>query len=180
MITFTEEILNGKFHFVCQLFSFSAELVRVNYGLRFTGKFSKVNVFFTIFDNTMSTLWIFFVFYMEVNNNTLLSPRHFTAIKILKWVIRSFVLFWQNENFRLCYHFTYLILLETFSEVVLYQNGCVFVYELSGCGLGSRRCHLNLKYCAYFEQGVPWHSVNIKGRFNVKRVRYMIMKIFKI
>ena len=37
-------------------------------------------------------------------------------------------------------------------------NGWVFVYELSGCGLESRCCHLNFRYGTCFEQGVPWHS----------------------
>ena len=34
----------------------------------------------------------------------------------------------------------------------------VFVYELSGCGFESPCCHLNFRYGAGFEQGVPWHS----------------------
>ena len=34
----------------------------------------------------------------------------------------------------------------------------VFAYELSGCGFESRCCHLNIRYGACFEQGVPWHS----------------------
>ena len=37
----------------------------------------------------------------------------------------------------------------------LYLNGWVFVYELSGCGFESRCCHLNFRYHACFEQGVP-------------------------
>ena len=39
-------------------------------------------------------------------------------------------------------------------------NGWVFVYELSGCGFESSRCHLNFRFYACFEQGVPWHSGN--------------------
>ena len=31
-------------------------------------------------------------------------------------------------------------------------------YDLSGYGFESRCCHLNFKYGACFEQGVPWHS----------------------
>ena len=38
----------------------------------------------------------------------------------------------------------------------------MFVYELSGCGFESRCSHINLKFCAYFEQGVPWHSGNYR------------------
>ena len=33
-----------------------------------------------------------------------------------------------------------------------------FVYELSGCRFESCYCHLNFRYGAYFEQGVPCHS----------------------
>ena len=29
------------------------------------------------------------------------------------------------------------------------------IYELSGCGFESRCCHLNFRYSACFEQGVP-------------------------
>ena len=40
----------------------------------------------------------------------------------------------------------------------VWLNGWVFVYELSGCGFESRCCHLNFRYGACFEQGVPRHS----------------------
>ena len=33
-----------------------------------------------------------------------------------------------------------------------------FVCELSSCGFESRCSHLNFRYHACFEQGVPWHS----------------------
>ena len=39
-------------------------------------------------------------------------------------------------------------------------NGWVFVYELSGCGFESRCTHLNFRFRACFEEGVPWHSGN--------------------
>ena len=39
-------------------------------------------------------------------------------------------------------------------------NGWVFVYELSGCGFESSCSHLNFRFRACFEQGVPWHSGN--------------------
>ena len=35
-----------------------------------------------------------------------------------------------------------------------------WIYELSGRGFESRCCHLNFKYRACFEQGVPWHLGN--------------------
>ena len=34
-------------------------------------------------------------------------------------------------------------------------HGCVFIYELSGCGFQSRFYHLNFRHPACFEQGVP-------------------------
>ena len=38
----------------------------------------------------------------------------------------------------------------------------MFVYELSGCGFESRCSHLNFRFHACFEQGVPWHSGNYR------------------
>ena len=42
-------------------------------------------------------------------------------------------------------------------------NGWVFVYELNGCAFESCYSHLNVRYCTFFEQGVPWHSGNYIG-----------------
>ena len=42
-------------------------------------------------------------------------------------------------------------------------NGWVLVYELSVCGFESRYYHLNVRYRAYFEQGVSWHSGNYRA-----------------
>ena len=44
----------------------------------------------------------------------------------------------------------------------LWPNGWVFVYKLSGSGFKSGCSHLNFKFCACFEQGVPWHSGNYR------------------
>ena len=44
----------------------------------------------------------------------------------------------------------------------IWLNGWVFVYELSGCGFESRCSHLNFRFRACFEQGVPWHSGKYK------------------
>ena len=49
---------------------------------------------------------------------------------------------------------------------LVWVNGWVLVYELSGCGFDSRCCHLNLRYHARFEQGVPWHSGNYRVRIH--------------
>ena len=42
-----------------------------------------------------------------------------------------------------------------------WQNGRVFIYELSGCGFKSHRCHLNFRYGACLEKGVTWYSGKI-------------------
>ena len=44
----------------------------------------------------------------------------------------------------------------------VWPNGWVFVYELSGSGFESSCNHLNFRFCACFEQGVPWHSGNYR------------------
>ena len=48
------------------------------------------------------------------------------------------------------------------------------VYELSGCGFESRCSHLNFRFCACFEQRVPWHSGNYREWTHSERVRDMI------
>ena len=50
----------------------------------------------------------------------------------------------------------------------------VLIYKLSGCGLEFRCCHLNFKYRACFEQGVPWHSGNYRVWIHSERVRDMV------
>ena len=45
----------------------------------------------------------------------------------------------------------------------VWQNGWVFIYELSGCGFESSCSHLNFRFRTCFEQGVPWHS----GKYRV-------------
>ena len=42
----------------------------------------------------------------------------------------------------------------------VWPNGWVFIYELNGCGFESSCSHLNFRFRASFEQGVPWHSGN--------------------
>ena len=44
----------------------------------------------------------------------------------------------------------------------VWLNDWVFVYELSGWGFESSCSHLNFKFHACFEQGVPWHSGNYR------------------
>ena len=45
----------------------------------------------------------------------------------------------------------------------VWRNGYMFVYELSSCGFESSCSHLNFKFRACVEQGVPWkHSSNNK------------------
>ena len=45
---------------------------------------------------------------------------------------------------------------------LVWWNGWVSVYELSGSGFESSCSHLNFRICAWFEQGVPWHSRNYR------------------
>ena len=40
----------------------------------------------------------------------------------------------------------------------VWLNSWVFVYEFSGCGFESLCSHLNFRYRACFEEGVPWSS----------------------
>ena len=42
----------------------------------------------------------------------------------------------------------------------VWLKGGVFVFELSGCGFESSCSHLNFRFHACLEQGVPWHSGN--------------------
>ena len=57
----------------------------------------------------------------------------------------------------------------------VWLNGWVLLYELSGCVFDSRWSYLNLRYCACFEQGVPWHSGK-ECRFTLKCVRDAIRR----
>ena len=45
---------------------------------------------------------------------------------------------------------------------LVWLNGWVFVYELSGCGFESCCSHLNFRYRTCFEQGFSWHSANYR------------------
>ena len=45
---------------------------------------------------------------------------------------------------------------------LVWPNGWVFVYELSGSGFESSCSHLNFRFCVCFEQGVSWLSVNFR------------------
>ena len=46
---------------------------------------------------------------------------------------------------------------------LVWPNGWVFLFELSGCGFESFCSYLNFGYCACFKEGVPWHS----GKYRV-------------
>ena len=45
---------------------------------------------------------------------------------------------------------------------MVWLNGWVFVYEISGYGFESRCSHLNFRFRACFEQGAPRHSGNYR------------------
>ena len=44
----------------------------------------------------------------------------------------------------------------------VWLNVWVFVYELCGFEFKSRCSHLNFRFCACFEQGVPWYLCNCR------------------
>ena len=52
------------------------------------------------------------------------------------------------------------VIFGTFLVWPVWLNGWVFVYELSGCGLESSCSHLNFRFRACLEQGIPCHSDN--------------------
>ena len=57
----------------------------------------------------------------------------------------------------------------------VWLNGWVFVYQLSGCEFESRCCHLNFRYRAYFEQGVPWHSGQLKSVYSLWNIQTVLI-----
>ena len=52
----------------------------------------------------------------------------------------------------------HLIRERTLNHLIIWLNGWVFVYELSGWEFESRCCQLNVRYNACFEQALPWYS----------------------
>ena len=62
----------------------------------------------------------------------------------------------------------------------IWLNGWIFVYKLSGCEFESRFCHLNVRYRACFEEGVPWHLGNCECRLTLKWVRDIIITYSQI
>ena len=45
---------------------------------------------------------------------------------------------------------------------IIWPNGWVFVYELSGSGFEPSSNHLNFRFRTCFKQGIPWHSGNYR------------------
>ena len=52
---------------------------------------------------------------------------------------------------------------------LVWLNHWVLDYELSGCEFEPRCCHLNFRYYACFDQGVPWHSDNYRVRIHSEK-----------
>ena len=82
--------------------------------------------------------------------------------------IKSYAM-WIHSETRTCRDRTYSQMHRTdkysqHSTIILpvWLNGRVFVYELSGCGFESSFSHLNFRFRACFQQGVPWHSDNYR------------------
>ena len=77
-------------------------------------------------------------------------------------------------------------------NLLVWQNGWVFVYELSGCGLESHCSQLNLRYCACFSLEVPrnsgnhtvliqcetrtWYDKNIQLWIRIDKINKMVKK----
>ena len=55
----------------------------------------------------------------------------------------------------------------------------VFVYELSGCGCESSCSHLNFRFHACFEQGVPCHSGNYRVWIHTSVFQDLTQEIYK-
>ena len=82
---------------------------------------------------------------------------------------------WHSGNYRVWIH-SEITMIQTYSQIQrtdkysqqisiicpVWLNGWVFIYELGGCGFESSCRHLNFKFCACFEQRVPWHSGNYR------------------
>ena len=73
------------------------------------------------------------------------------------WICFYFIILYFGGNwvFQIC------ITAQSFGQFG--QIWSVFIYELSCCRFKSCCSHLNFRYCACFEQGVPWHS----GKYGV-------------
>ena len=56
---------------------------------------------------------------------------------------------------------------------LVWPNGWVFVYELSGSVFQSSCSHLNFRLRASFVQGVPWQQATTVREFTLKRVSDM-------
>ena len=57
---------------------------------------------------------------------------------------------------------------------LVWRNGWVFVYELSGCGFESSSSHLFFKFCTYFEPEVPDIQATRDCESTLNRIRDMI------
>ena len=73
---------------------------------------------------------------------------------------------WSSTTVLKCYYnwtrtHDHLVCKQTLNHLV-WLNGWVFLCELSSCGFESSYSHLNFRFHACFEQGVPWHSGNYR------------------
>ena len=82
---------------------------------------------------------------------------NFEQVTVSIWLLFTWVLY-------ICiildkgWHILYVSGLNT----IIWPNDWVFVYKLSGSGFKSSCSHLNFRFCACFEQGVPCHSGNYR------------------
>ena len=80
------------------------------------------------------------------------SRREIWGLSDCNWMIRTYIQMHRTDKY------------SQHSSIIwpVWLNGWVFVYELSGCGFESSCSHLNFRFRACFEQGVPWHSGNYR------------------
>ena len=73
---------------------------------------------------------------------------------------------------------------------LVWLNGLLLVYEQSGCGFASSCSHLNFRFRACFEQGIPWHSDSYRMWIhsgtrtwydkNIQSINYILSLFFDI
>ena len=100
--------------------------------------------------NALQLLFFFFFFFFF-----LLTGFWTDCLKLLS---KRFIINYQESVWPRSDSFT----VEISTQNTAQSFGQVFVYELHGSGFESSCSHLNFRFGAYFEQGVPWHSGNYR------------------
>ena len=104
------------------------------------------------------SLWCIWLCVLVMSGTHFRVNPHFIWIDTLMW-IQFEMRTWHEKNIQSKAPYTKVLK----NSSIVWPNGWVFVWELSGCGFESRCSNLNFRYCASFEQVVPWHS----GKYRV-------------